>query len=30
VHGEVKGVTWHALAVEEIPGGLRARVILDV
>jgi SHS2 domain-containing protein len=30
VHGEVKGVTWHGLAVEEIPGGLRARVILDV
>ena len=30
VLGEVKGVTWHGLAVEEIPGGLRARVILDV
>jgi protein archease len=30
VHGELKGVTWHALAVEEAPGGLRARVILDV
>ena len=30
VHGEVKGVTWHGLAVEEIPGRLRARVILDV
>jgi SHS2 domain-containing protein len=30
VHGEVKGVTWHALAVEEILGRLRARVILDV
>ena len=30
VHGEVKGVTWHELAVEEVPGGLRARVILDV
>ena len=30
VHGEVKGVTWHALAVEEAPDGLRARVILDV
>jgi SHS2 domain-containing protein len=30
VHSEVKGVTWHGLAVEQIPGGLRARVILDV
>ena len=30
VHGEVKGVTWHGLAVEETPSGLRARVILDV
>jgi SHS2 domain-containing protein len=30
VHGELKGVTWHGLAVEEIPAGLRARVILDV
>jgi SHS2 domain-containing protein len=30
VHGEVKGVTWHGLAVEETPAGLRARVILDV
>ena len=30
VHGELKGVTWHGLAVEETPGGLRARVILDV
>jgi len=30
VHGEVKGVTWHGLAVEETPGRLRARVILDV
>jgi SHS2 domain-containing protein len=30
VHGELKGVTWHRLAVESIAGGLRARVILDV
>ena len=30
VHGELKGVTWHGLAVEETPVGLRARVILDV
>jgi SHS2 domain-containing protein len=30
VHGEVKGVTWHGLAVAETPTGLRARVILDV
>jgi len=30
VHGELKGVTWHGLGVEEFPGGLRARVILDV
>jgi SHS2 domain-containing protein len=30
VHGEVKGVTWHGLAVEDTPRGLRARVILDV
>jgi len=30
VRGEVKGVTWHGLAIEEIPAGLRARVILDV
>jgi len=30
VHGEVKGVTWHELAVEELPGRVRARVILDV
>ena len=30
VHGEVKGVTWHGLAVAETPAGLRARVILDV
>ena len=30
VHGEVKGVTWHALAVEETAAGFRARVILDV
>lgn len=30
VHGEVKGVTWHGLAVEETPDRLRARVILDV
>ena len=30
VQGEVKGVTWHRLAVEKIPDGLRARVILDV
>jgi SHS2 domain-containing protein len=29
VHGELKGVTWHGLAVEETSGGLRARVILD-
>ena len=30
VHGEVKGVTWHGLAVLETPAGLRTRVILDV
>jgi SHS2 domain-containing protein len=30
VHGEVKGVTWHQLAVREGPGGWTARVILDV
>jgi SHS2 domain-containing protein len=30
VHGEVKGVTWHGLAVSETLAGLRARVILDV
>jgi SHS2 domain-containing protein len=30
VHGEVKGVTWHGLAVEETAMGLRARVIIDV
>jgi SHS2 domain-containing protein len=30
VHGEVKGVTWHGLAVTETPAGLGARVILDV
>ena len=30
VRGEVKGVTWHGLAVGEIPNGVRARVILDV
>ena len=30
VHGEVKGVTWHGLAVEDASRGLRARVILDV
>ena len=30
VHGEVKGVTWHGLAVAETAAGLRARVILDV
>jgi SHS2 domain-containing protein len=30
VHGEVKGVTWHALAVDDVSAGLRARVILDV
>jgi len=27
---EVKGITHHGLAVEQRPGGLRARVILDV
>ncbi|MGH7342514.1 MAG: archease [Candidatus Rokuibacteriota bacterium] len=30
MHGEVKGVTWHGLALEETPTGLRARVIVDV
>lgn len=27
---EIKGVTWHGLAVEEAPEGYRARVIFDV
>ncbi|RME72201.1 MAG: archease [Planctomycetota bacterium] len=27
---EVKGVTWHELAVREVPGGFEAQVILDV
>ena len=30
VRGEVKGVTWHGLAVEDTAAGVRARVILDV
>jgi len=30
VHGELKGVTWHGLAVEAGSGGVRARIILDV
>jgi SHS2 domain-containing protein len=30
LHGEVKGVTWHGLAVEDTVDGMRARVILDV
>ncbi len=30
VRSEVKGVTWHGLAIEEFASGLRARVILDV
>jgi SHS2 domain-containing protein len=30
LHGEVKAVTWHGLAVEQDGGGWRARVLLDV
>jgi SHS2 domain-containing protein len=30
LHGEVKGVTWHGLAVERAGAGWRARVLLDV
>lgn len=30
VQHEVKGVTWHDLAVERVPGGHRAYVLLDV
>src|SRR5262249_53328854 len=30
VRGELKGVTWHGLAVEETGSGMRARVIVDV
>jgi protein archease len=30
LHGEVKAVTWHGLAVEPTGDGWRARVILDV
>jgi SHS2 domain-containing protein len=30
VHGEIKGVTWHALALRERPDGWWARVIFDV
>lgn len=30
LHGELKGVTYHQLAVEETAAGWRARVILDV
>ena len=30
LHGEVKAVTWHGLAVERTDAGWRARVLLDV
>ncbi len=30
IQHEVKGVTWHELRLEEIPGGWRAHVLVDV
>jgi SHS2 domain-containing protein len=30
IQHEVKGVTWHALALAEVPGGWRAQVLVDV
>ena len=30
IHGAIKAVTYHGLAIDPVPGGLRATVIVDV